>query len=742
LNQMTRRINKMLVSSYHVRFMNKYILFIPFILSIACYEPINIDLNVECPSLVLSDRQQGICGGVLKVCMNGVLQEPDYFTVENYEGLNELSCDGLDNDCDGQVDEVLTPPLADIQSGVCQGSIKTCQMTWTEPDYRTVPTYEETEKTCDGLDNDCDGQIDEVQDLEPILASEQRGVCQGTVTICNEGAWQDPLYDFVAPNYEAEELSCDLLDNDCDGEIDEQNILDFIPFSDRQTGPCIGSRKVCARGRWMEPNYADISDFQSKEQSCDRVDNDCDGMVDEASDLQDVAMPVAEQLGLCSTAMMICFEGMWTEPVYSNLSAYQSDETLCDGIDNDCDGRIDEPRDETCDGIDNDCDGEVDEMRDLRAIAPQAVKQLGVCTGLKKHCVDGTWSEPNYADLDTYEPAELSCDGLDNDCDGSTDEPSVLDFAPLASRQAGVCQGLVKVCLGVAGWQEPDYLATALGYTEEEHRCDDIDEDCDGQVDEHPALPCNAPCHPTCPNLNFVGLNGGPIFVGATLNPTSDNDNEQPVRTAQVPPFQMMRSELTVGEYRLCVIDEYCELPLEAQNNVDANWRQSNDALPMNYLSWADLQTYATWVGARLPSEAEWEWAARSGVSNNNIPWGRLSGGCHTNRAIIGGQDCSFSESYEVCTYPSGNSFQGLCDLIGNLAEWALDEYQDNHSNPPIAADPRCDLGICMENGALRVVKGGDWATPLRRVSSAYRRAQVPTLRRANTGGRLVKDTQ
>ena len=132
---------------------------------------------------------------------------------------------------------------------------------------------------------------------------------------------------------------------------------------------------------------------------------------------------------------------------------------------------------EVCDNKDNDCDTNIDE-----SLTQLLENQNGLCSGNTETCNAGTW----IPDGTNYVPVAEICDGMDNNCDATTDE----DLTELADKQFGVCAGSEKNCDGVNAWIEPDYTLIT-GYEETETKCDTLDNDCDGTIDQHA---CNWYC--------------------------------------------------------------------------------------------------------------------------------------------------------------------------------------------------------------------------------------------------------
>jgi formylglycine-generating enzyme required for sulfatase activity len=198
---------------------------------------------------------------------------------------------------------------------------------------------------------------------------------------------------------------------------------------------------------------------------------------------------------------------------------------------------------------------------------------------------------------------------------------------------------------------------------------------------------------------------------------SNDGDaDERPIHAVTIANFELLRNEVTVGQYRACVNAGRCDAP-ETGNNF--NWSANAGALenhPINGVSWDNAKQFTEWIGARLPTESEWEYAARSQGQNITYPWGDEAPNCdRLNFGDCGGNDGV--ETSRVCTHQAGHSTQGVCDLAGNVWEWLEDNWHNSYNGAPN------DGSAWVDNapGSVRVFRGGSWYLDARRVRAAYR---------------------
>ena len=238
-----------------------------------------------------------------------------------------------------------------------------------------------------------------------------------------------------------------------------------------------------------------------------------------------------------------------------------------------------------------------------------------------------------------------------------------------------------------------------------------IDGDCVVQ-EENPIIPTNRACEPNCPMIEWVSLVGGAFNMGSPEG--IGRDNEHPQRMVEVPAFEIMKHEITVDQYRACVDAGVCDPPRCDASNMDPIfWESCNYALgrgdhPVNYVSWIDLRTFGAWVGADLPTEAQWEFAARSGGEEQTYPWGDHNLSC--DQTAITGPDMNRCPrgTTSVCSFPTSHSSQEVCDLSGNVFELVLDEYVDTYGDQPTDGSAFCSAEDCSGE-TRRVSRGGNW---------------------------------
>ncbi len=480
--------------------------------------------------LVVADstcKQTGVCntGNVVSKCTLGVWQ-CSYSGVVGYQPDKEYSCDAMDNDCDGQTDEDFLIGLAcdGLDSDECPNGTWTCS-----GDHGDKECVNETVKDivelCNGKDDNCDGKTDEGFDVGDACDGPDSDACKngtkqctsdGKGTVCGKESQTD-LQEF-----------CDGIDNDCNTMTDEIFTLgaDSLPLGAACDGPdsdqCKNGVVVCATDGGSAvcgtETEADIKE------SCDGADNNCNGQTDEGQSYLGKAMgAVCTGTGACGVGTVVCSPQTLKATCSTNPDAYLifNGKELCDGLDNDCNGLTDDNlsyngvtlgqqcpevgeckagvvqcgadkqvvcstqkggnssqvKAEVCDGKDNNCDGQTDEGL---AVADSNCKKVGVCvsTKLVAVCQSGAWT-CDYGAVDKYEAIEATCDGLDNDCDGLTDEGFDIGKA-CDGNDTDQCKTGTFSCAPGGG----DHQCINEDQQNIQEVCDGKDNDCNGQTDE------------------------------------------------------------------------------------------------------------------------------------------------------------------------------------------------------------------------------------------------------------------
>ncbi len=391
--------------------------------------------------------EPGVCAAGTTTCQQGALACDQ---IER-RALRD-PCNGLDDDCDGATDEEgASGERCDTGAdGVCGPGRERC----VGGEAACVADVEAGPELCNGMDDDCDGVADEG---DPGggggCATDLLGVCGVGVERCSGGAIT--CVATVEPSAE----QCNGLDDDCDGDTDE-------PFADLGAACTVGtgacerdSTRVCAPDG--QSTICDASAGNGAAELCNGADDDCDEVADETF----------PDLGaLCTAGQGVCArDGV-------RVCAPDAQATTCDATPGPA-------GDEACNGLDDDCDGATDE--DFPTLGEACVNDTDfACPS------PGTWrcGDDGGVVCDAVEvpPGVEMCNGADDDCDGSADE----DFPTLGDACTvglGACARGGAVACAADGRAACD--ATAGDPSPES--CNQIDDDCDGRVDNQ--APCAGP---------------------------------------------------------------------------------------------------------------------------------------------------------------------------------------------------------------------------------------------------------
>ena len=240
-------------------------------------------------------------------------------------------------------------------------------------------------------------------------------------------------------------------------------------------------------------------------------------------------------------------------------------------------------------------------------------------------------------------------------------------------------------------------------------------------------------------------------IAGGTFEMGSFADGERalPVHEVTVADFDLTESEVTNAQYEACVTAGACE----PAHTLDATCRRAErpgwpaeplpdvfraPEAPVVCLDFAEVQRFAAWADARLPTEAEWEFAARARGVEVDAPWGPAPVTCE--RAVMNdaasGPGCGEGAPAADCSRPAGRTAEGLCDMVGNVWDRVEDYFHEDYTNAP--TDGSAWLRPAT---GRRVLRGGSWTNERSLMRVSLRGTGQENDRFDNLGFRLARET-
>ena len=230
--------------------------------------------------------------------------------------------------------------------------------------------------------------------------------------------------------------------------------------------------------------------------------------------------------------------------------------------------------------------------------------------------------------------------------------------------------------------------------------------------------------------LEYMWIPPGQFWMGALPGDMDARHEEAPRHEVRIMQgFWLSRGPVTVGAYRHFVRELHLQMPEPPSFN--RGW--ANRDHPIVRVTWYDAAAYSEWAGGRLPTEAEWEYAARGGTEGCCYPWGSDVSPDQANYS-----DSKIGGTSAVGRYPP-NRF-GLYDVSGNVSEWSSDWFSDEYylelSRQGVAVDPKGP-----SSGTTRVLRGGSWCYSSRYLRSSYRLWFEPEDHDYDIGFRCVRES-
>lgn len=191
---------------------------------------------------------------------------------------------------------------------------------------------------------------------------------------------------------------------------------------------------------------------------------------------------------------------------------------------------------------------------------------------------------------------------------------------------------------------------------------------------------------------------------------TCDYNDELPLHTVNLSAYSIDKYEVTNARYTACVDAGGCSAPQSANSRPRAPYYGTiaYADYPVINVTWHQARAYCAWAGKRLPTEAEWEKAARGSTDTRMYSWGNTAPDCGKANYYdnVNGTGYCVGDTSRVDSYPSGASPYGVMDMAGNVSEWVNDRYSASYYNVSPETDPQGPA-----TGNFRVMRGGSWTS-------------------------------
>jgi formylglycine-generating enzyme required for sulfatase activity len=239
-------------------------------------------------------------------------------------------------------------------------------------------------------------------------------------------------------------------------------------------------------------------------------------------------------------------------------------------------------------------------------------------------------------------------------------------------------------------------------------------------------------------DMPMVHIAASAFTMGADLAYDQAAENEKPAHSVHLSNYWIDEHEVTNAQYQRCVAAGACRPPMKCDWGTPTYGDPASSNHPVVCVGWADASAYCQWAGARLPTEAEWEKAAR-GTNERRFPWGDTPQAdnlnlCDRNCPLdsrLEDADDGYARTAPAGHYPGGASPYGLLDMAGNVWEWVADWYDPGYYSTTSSRDP---LGPA--SGAEKVSRGGSWDNTWQGVRTTARNWDIPEARIETVGFR------